>query len=139
ALKGLFATGLFKDVKIAHQGDRVLVMVVENPTIGVIAFEGNKKVKDADLQKGMESKAGGPLSRAFVQSDFIHIIDAYRQHGYFAVHVVPKTIEAKKGGDNHVNLVFEIKEGDKLAVRKIAFTGNNAFSEDKLRAVVKTG
>src|SRR5580700_9510838 len=46
ALKRLYATGLFKDVKIAHEGDRVLVMVVENPTIGVVAFEGNRKLKD---------------------------------------------------------------------------------------------
>jgi outer membrane protein insertion porin family len=38
ALKRLYATGLFKDVKIAHEGDRLLVMVVENPTIGVVAF-----------------------------------------------------------------------------------------------------
>src|SRR6202167_5766499 len=38
ALKRLYATGLFKDVKIAHEGDRLLVMVAENPTIGVVAF-----------------------------------------------------------------------------------------------------
>ena len=62
-LKRLYATGLFKDVKIAHEGDRILVMVVENPTIGVLAFEGNKKVKDDDLKKQVQSKTGGPLSR----------------------------------------------------------------------------
>ena len=136
ALKSLYATGLFKDVKIAHQGDRVLVMVVENPTIGVIAFEGNKKLKDADLKKEMQSKEGGPLWRAFVQGDVIHIMDAYRQHGYFAVQVVPKTIDAK---NSRTNLVFEIKEGDKLAVGEVSFAGNAAFPAAKLKGVVKTG
>jgi len=137
ALKRLYATGLFKDVKIAHEGDRILVIVVENPTIGVLAFEGNKKLKDDDLKKEVQSKAGGPLSREFVQSDVVHIIDLYRQRGYFGVQVVPKTIAAKSGDMS--NLVFEIKEGDKLAVRQIAFTGNAAFSATKLKAVVKTG
>jgi outer membrane protein insertion porin family len=136
ALKSLYATGLFKDVKIAHDGDRVLVMVVENPTIGVIAFEGNKKLKDADLKKEMQSKEGGPLWRAFVQGDVIHIMDAYRQRGYFAMQVVPKTIDAK---NSRVNLVFEVKEGDKLAVRQVLFAGNAAFPATKLNGVVKTG
>jgi outer membrane protein insertion porin family len=140
ALKRLYATGLFKDVKIAHEGDRVLVRVVENPTIGVLAFEGNRKIKDDDLKKELQSNAGGPLSREIVQSDVVHIIDLYRQRGYFGVKVVPKTIAAKKAADpTAVNLVFEIKEGDKLAVRQIVFAGNAAFSATKLKAVVKTG
>jgi outer membrane protein insertion porin family len=68
ALKELYATGLFTDVKISHAGNRVLVVVVENPMIGVVAFEGNKKLKDADLSKFVQSKAGGPLSREMIQS-----------------------------------------------------------------------
>jgi len=140
ALKRLYATGLFKDVKIAHEGDRLLVMVVENPTIGVVAFEGDRKLKDDDLTKAIQSKPGGPLSRAFVQADVLQIIDLYRQHGYFDVSVVPKTIDAKNADTNaRVNLVFEIKEGGKLAVRQVLFVGNNAFSTTKLKAVVKTG
>ena len=71
ALKRLYATGLFKDVKISRAGSRVLVTVVENPTIGVISFEGNKKIKDADLTKAIQSKVNGPLSRETVQSDVV--------------------------------------------------------------------
>jgi outer membrane protein insertion porin family len=148
ALKRLYATGLFKDVKIARAGGRILVKVVENPTIGVISFEGNKKVKDADLTKAIQSKPNGPLSREFVQSDVVNIIALYRQHGYYDVHVIPETIAAQKPAGktvsgsakiDRVNLVFAIKEGDKLAVRQIRFVGNTAFSTTKLKAVVKTG
>jgi outer membrane protein insertion porin family len=64
ALKSLHATGLFQDVKISQAGDRVLVTVVENPTIARLVFEGNKKIKDEDLKKALQSKDGGPLSRA---------------------------------------------------------------------------
>jgi outer membrane protein insertion porin family len=144
ALKRLYATGLFKDVRISPVGGRILVTVAENPTIGVIAFEGNRKIKDADLTKAIQSKPDGPLWRPFVQSDVVRIIDLYRQHGYYNVHVVPETIAAKgdestSGKFAPINLVFAIKEGDKLAVRQIAFAGNAAFSTTKLKAVVKTG
>jgi outer membrane protein insertion porin family len=139
ALKALYASGLFTDVKISHEGNRILVVVVENPTIGVVAFEGNRKVKDADLKAQVQSKANGPLSRELIQSDVVRILDLYRAHGYFNARVVPKSIEGKRGDNGRVNLVFEIKEGEKLAVKDIAFTGNSAFSQVKLRGVVKTG
>jgi outer membrane protein insertion porin family len=136
AVKSLYATGVFVDVKIARDGKRILVTVVENPTIERLAFEGNKKIKDEDLRKALQSKAGGPLNRALVHDDAIHIIELYRLHGYFDAHVDPKTIAGK---DGRANLVFEIKEGDKLAVRQVQFAGNNAYPSNKLKGVVKTG
>jgi len=139
ALKALYGSGLFTDVKISHEGNRILVVVVENPTIGVVAFEGNRKIKDADLKQQIQSKANGPLSRELIQSDAVRILDLYRAHGYFNAQVVPKTIEGKRGDNGRANLVFEIKEGEKLAVKDIAFAGNIAFSQVKLRAAVKTG
>jgi len=140
AIKRLYATGLFSNVKISRAGDRILVIVVENPTIGRLAVEGNRKLKDEDLKKDLQSKAGGPLSRAYIQGDVVRMLDAYKEHGYFDVQIVPKTIEPKSGSNNtSVDVVFEIKEGGKLAVRQVVFTGNRAFSETKLRGVIKTG
>jgi len=136
ALKSLYATGLFQDVRISRDGDRVLVSVIENPTIQRVAFDGNRKIKDDDLKKAAQSKERGPLSRALVQSDVKEIIALYRLHGFFEVKVEPKTIKAK---NERVDLVFEIKEGEKLAVRRIQFAGNDAFAQDKLKAVIKTG
>ncbi len=136
ALKGLYGTGLFKDVRISRQGGRIVVTVVENPTIARVVFEGNKKLKDDDLKNDLQSKGGGPLSKPLVHDDVIHIIELYRAHGYFDVQVVPKTIAAKNA---QVILVYEIKEGDKLAVRQVVFVGNGSFSDTKLRAVIKTG
>ena len=135
-LKALYDTGLFADVKISHDGGRVVVKVVENPLIRKVAVEGNKKVKDADLKKGLQSKPGGPLSRFIVQGDVQRLLEIYRQHGYFQARIEPQTIDAKNG---RTDLVFQIKEGDKLAVRKIRFTGNNAFAAYKLTGVIKTG
>jgi outer membrane protein insertion porin family len=136
AMKSLYGTGLFQDVTIARQGDRIVVKVIENPLVEKVAFEGNKKIKDDDLKKVARSKAGGPLSRAVVHDDAERIVELYRQRGYFAVRVDPKTIRAR---DERVNLVFEIKEGDKLAVRQIIFSGNAAYPANKLKGVIKTG
>jgi outer membrane protein insertion porin family len=136
ALKALYETGLFADVKLSHDGGHLVVKVVENPLLRKVAVEGNKKVKDADLTKALQSKPGGPLSRFVVQGDVQRLDEIYRQHGYFQVRIEPQTIDAKNGRDD---LVFKIKEGDKLAVRKIAFTGNNAFAANKLTGQIKTG
>ncbi len=136
ALKSLYATGLFADVKISQQGDHVVVTVAENATIARLAFEGNKKIKDDDLKRAVQSKDGGPLSRAIVHGDVEHIIELYRQRGYFDVRVEPKTIDAKH---ERVNLVFEIEEGDKLAVKEVRFAGNSAYPQGKLKDVIKTG
>jgi len=68
-LKALIETGLFQDVRINQAGGRVVVVVVENPVIGRIAFEGNKKVKDDQLSAEIQSKPRGTLSRPMVQSD----------------------------------------------------------------------
>ena len=71
-----------------------------------------------------------------MQSDVERIAALYRLRGYFETRVVPKTIKLK---DDRVNLVFEIKEDEKLAVRKIVFDGNSAYPSNKLSGVVKTG
>ena len=135
-LKSLYATGLFADVKITRQADGILASVVENPTLDRVAFEGNKKIKDDELKKAVQSKASGPLSRAIVHNDVDQMIQLYRQRGYFNVRIDPQTIKRRNG---RVTLVYVVKEGDRLAVRQVQFVGNEAFSATKLKGAIKTG
>src|SRR3979490_2409462 len=67
-LKALIETGLFQDVRISQTGGHLLVTVIENPVIGRVAFEGNKKVKDEQLTTEIQSKPQGPLSRPMVHA-----------------------------------------------------------------------
>jgi outer membrane protein insertion porin family len=136
ALKRLYATNRFADVKIARDGDHIVVTVAENPLIDKLALEGNRKLKDEDLKGAVQSATGGPLSRALIHDDIERMQEIYRRHGYFNARVVPKTIAGKK---DRVALVFEITEGDKLAVRQVAFAGNAAFTATKLKGVIKSG
>ncbi|EHR03638.1 outer membrane protein assembly factor BamA [Bradyrhizobium sp. WSM471] len=135
-LKALIETGLFQDVRINRgAGGQIVVSVVENPVIGRIAFEGNKKIKDEQLTLEIQSKARGTFSRAMVQSDTLRIAEIYRRSGRYDVRVTPEVIEQP---NNRVDLVFTVEEGAKTGVKSIEFVGNSAFSSYRLRDVIKT-
>jgi outer membrane protein insertion porin family len=134
-LKALIETGLFSDVRINRQGGRLVVTVVENPVIGRVAFEGNKKVKDEQLSSEVQSKPRGTLSRPMVQADAQRISEIYRHSGRYDVRVTPEIIEQ---ANNRVDLVFTIDEGGKTGVKSVDFVGNTAFSSYRLRDVIKT-
>ena len=100
-----------------------------------VAFEGNKKIKDAELSAVIESKARGPLQRALVQADVGRIMEVYRHAGRDDVGVVPEIINR---GDDKADLVYEVTEGQKTTVRQIDFVGNTVFGKRQLAAVIKT-
>ena len=135
ALKTLYGTGLFSDVRINNVGGRLVVSVVENPVINRVAFEGNSKAKDDQLRVEVQSKPRGTLSRPTVQADVQRIIEIYQRSGRFDVRVEPKIIDLP---NNRVDLVFEISEGKKTGVKLIRFQGARAFSNGRLRDVIKT-
>ena len=135
AIHALYATGLFADVQIGHEGGHLVVTVAENPVIDKVAFEGNKKAKDEQLQTEIQSKPRGTLSKPTVQADVQRIIEIYHRSGRFDVTVDPKIIELP---NNRVDLVFEIKEGQKTGVKEIRFVGAHAFSFGRLKDVIKT-
>jgi outer membrane protein insertion porin family len=134
-LKALIETGLFQDVKINQAGGHLVVTVIENPVIGKVAFEGNKKVKDEQLTAEVQSKPRGTLSRPMVQSDAQRIAEIYRHSGRYDVSVTPEIIERP---NNRVDLIFTIKEGEKTGIKSIEFIGNNAYSSYRLRDIIKT-
>ena len=134
-LKALIETGLFQDVRISQPGGHLLVTVIENPVIGRVAFEGNKKIKDEQLSAEIQSKPRGTLSRPMVQSDAQRIAEIYRHSGRYDVRVNPEIIEQP---NNRVDLVFEITEGEKTGVRSVEFVGNHAYSSYRLKDIIKT-
>jgi outer membrane protein insertion porin family len=134
-VKALYATGLFQDIRPSIQGGRLILVVIENPVINRIAFEGNKKVKDEQLRAEIQSKERGTLSRPIVQADVARLVEVYRRSGRFDVRIEPKIIELP---NNRVDLVFEINEGLKTGIKRIEFIGNRAYSSYRLKDVIKT-
>ena len=135
ALKALLATNLFDKVTIDRVGERLVVHLTEAPLLDKVAFEGNKKIKDADLTAAIESKPRGTLQHALVQSDVGRILEAYRHAGRDDVSVKPEIIDR---GNDRVDLVYVVTEGAKTTVRQIEFAGNKAFGNRQLGAVIKT-
>jgi outer membrane protein insertion porin family len=135
ALKELYATGLFEDVKIIRSGTQVIVKVVEAPVIERLRFEGNKQIKDSDLAKEISLKPRGPMTKAAVREDVARIVEIYHRNGRYEAQVTPNTITR---GDGRVDLVFDIKEGAKTGVKRIVFAGNREFADSRLKGVIKT-
>ncbi|MBG6158546.1 MAG: outer membrane protein assembly factor BamA [Roseibium album] len=135
SLKALYATGLFATVDITPRGSTVIVTVSENPIINRVSFEGNRKIKDNALETAIRSQPRSTLSRAKVQADVQNILESYRRSGRFGASVEPQIIDR---GQNRVDLVFEINEGSKTGVERISFIGNSAFSDGRLRDVIRT-
>jgi outer membrane protein insertion porin family len=135
SLKALFATGLFADVKLDRQGNALVVRVVENPIINRIAYEGNSKLSDKDLNGEIQLRPRVVYTRSRVQADVKRILDLYRRHERFAATVEPKVIQLP---ENRVDLIFEINEGPSTGVRSINFVGNKEFSDSSLRGVIDT-
>src|SRR5215469_1391847 len=134
-IKALYASGLFEDIRISRQGGRLIVSVTEAAVIDRVAFEGNLHIKDEQLLQEIQSKPRGALSRPVVQADTERIIEIYHQTGRFNVTVTPEFIQRP---NNRVDLIFKINEGDKTGVKEINFVGNHAFSDWRLKDVIKT-
>ncbi len=136
ALKSLFSTGLFADVKVVDAGGGTLkVTVVENPIVNQISFEGNDKIDDSELLGEIQLRPRHVFTRTKVQSDLSRLNQVYRRQGRFSVNIEPKVIRLDQ---NRVDLVFEIDEGDVTEVKTIRFVGNKKFDDDKLRSVIST-
>jgi outer membrane protein insertion porin family len=135
SLKSLFATGLFADVTMRREGDALVITLVENPVINRIAFEGNTVLDDEVLSAEMSLRPRVIYTRTKVQNDVKRILTIYRLSGHFATTVEPKVIQLPQ---NRVDLVFEIDEGEPTEIRRIRFVGNRAFSDSRLREVIRT-
>ncbi|MEI6438812.1 MAG: outer membrane protein assembly factor BamA [Alphaproteobacteria bacterium] len=135
ALKALFRTDLFSDVKVSFSNGDLIINVVENPIINKVVFEGNSGLKEDKLRDEVTVRPRGIFTKSKVQSDIQRIIELYRRSGRISATVTPKIVELPQ---KRVDLVFEINEGPKSGVLRVNFLGNKEFSDNDLRDVVVT-
>ncbi|MBS0122860.1 outer membrane protein assembly factor BamA [Thetidibacter halocola] len=135
AYQRLVASGLFEEVEIIPQGSRLVIKVVEYPTVNRISFEGNSRIKDEDLLPLIKSESRRVFNPRLAEQDAQLISEAYGVQGRIAARVTPKVI---RRSDNRIDLVFEIFEGGVAEIERIGFVGNNAYSDRRLRRVLDT-
>lgn len=135
AYQRILASGLFEDVAIIPRGNTLVIRVTELPTINVIAFEGNSRLRNEVLSGLVKSQARRVYSPSLAEADAATIVRAYNETGRLAARVEPRII--RRAG-NRVDLVFEIAEGEVVEVERLSFVGNRAFTDRRLRQVLET-
>lgn len=135
AVKALFGSGLFSDVRINQVGSTLVVQVSEYQVVNNVLFQGNKKLKDAALGGAIQLKPRGAFSQAALEADAQSIKEAYKRVGRDDVTVGTKIMDL---GENRVNVVFEINEGGRTKIAAINFVGNDAYGDRRLADIIST-
>ncbi len=131
----VLASGLFESVEIEPRGNTLVVRVVEFPTVNRITFEGNQRIDDEALAAIVQTQSRRVFNPSAAEADAARITEAYSQQGRIAARVQPKVI---RRSDNRIDLVFEVFEGGVSEIERIGFSGNQVFSDSRLRRVLET-
>lgn len=132
ALRGLFATGLFSDVRIDVEGEVVVVIVTERAIIADVNFAGLKEFEKDALLKSLKDAGIGiglPFDRALVDRAEQEIKRQYLTRSLYGAEVVTTITPIER---NRVNVTFTMNEGESARIREIRIIGTNAFSEATL-------
>jgi len=135
AIKSLYKTELFSNVMIKEENGNLEVLVIENPIINIISFEGNKRIRDEMLSSVVSIQPRSVYTKTRVSKDLKKIKETYKYSGYFSAKIEPKLIVLDS---NRVNLIFEIEEGHKAKIKHINILGNRAFPDDVLKRKLAT-
>ncbi len=132
AIRALFQTGFFKDIRIEREGDTLVVFVTERPSIDNIEFSGNKSVDTEDLEEQLKT-IGFAEGRVFNRSDFDQVEQElerlYFGLGKYAVQVKSTVTPLER---NRVGVRFDISEGKAARIKQINIVGNEVFDEEDL-------
>ena len=133
AIKALYATGFFKDVRLKSENGILIVEVDERPAISQITINGAKEFEKDKLLEGLK-QAGISESRIFSRSLLERaeqeLKRQYISRGKYAVKITTTTTPLER---NRVGISFDIHEGRTARIKKINFVGNEKFSDKELR------
>jgi outer membrane protein insertion porin family len=130
--RAIFQTGFFQDFEFRKDGDTLVIVVLERPSIQEFTFSGNKDIKDEDLTKSLTS-IGLAQGKIFDQSVLDEVTrsltEEYYGRGKYAAKITPKV---EPLDDNRVRVSIEIEEGDRAKIRQVNIVGNTSFEDDEI-------
>ena len=129
SLRSLFATGLFKDVRIQIEGNVAVVVVEERPVIARVEFVGTKEFDKDALVKSLKDVGigeGQPFDRALADRAEQELKRQYLSRSLYGAEIVTTITPAER---NRVNVTFTVTEGDVTKIKQMRITGNHAFSD----------
>lgn len=138
-LEKIYSMKYFDEVEAHHDivnGKNTLIFKMkEKPIITKISFEGNDGLSDDDLKGQVKTKVFSILDSTSIKNDVQGLLKHYEEKGYFLASV---DTELKKLNEENIELIFHVKEFDKVKVKKINFLGNIAFKDDELKSILQT-
>jgi len=138
-IEQIFSLGQFKDIQVDTQnvleGLELQFFVEEIPSIGDVEILGNSKLETNDIREKIGLRRGATFNEHLVKESKKEILKIYEEKGYFFAET---RIETKRNPDNLVDVVIRIREGKKVKIEKIRFSGNKAFKDKKLAEVMET-
>ncbi|MDD0854099.1 outer membrane protein assembly factor BamA [Halobacteriovorax sp. GB3] len=138
-LERIYRLKYFESVEALREkskGKNQLVFVVkEKPVISKILIEGNDEVDRDDLVAVLKTKEFSIVDVNTIKQDVEALQKYYEEKGFYLASV---DYDINKVENDNVELTFEVKEFDKVRVKKITFLGIKAFSEDQLKGIMET-
>jgi len=139
-VKSVWNLKYFQDVEVqvdaSPEGPVVTFVVAEKPLVRKIEITGASEIEDEDLRKEVEVKPYNMLDRQAMRRSEKKLQSKYADKGFYLAEINARTAPAS--GPNEVDVVFDVNEHAKVEVRRISFQGNQALSDDELRAVMGT-
>ena len=135
AIRALFGLGLFKDVRLEVNGDVLVVIVEERPTISDVSFVGIKEFDKEALKKSLREvglSEGQAFDKALADKAEQELKRQYINRSMYSAEVITTVTPIER---NRVNLSFNVSEGDTAKIKEIRIVGNKAFSESTLRGL----
>ncbi len=132
AIKALFGTGFFRDIELRRDGNTLVVVVFERPSIESFTITGNKDIKTEDLQRSLRNVGlaqGKTFDRSVLEEVTSYLTDQYYSRGKYAVQVKTDVVEVP---GNKVRISIEVVEGKRAKIRQINVVGNTIYEEDDL-------
>jgi outer membrane protein insertion porin family len=137
AIRALYETGFFRDVQIQAQGDVLIVIVEERPTISRIEFTGMKEFDQEIVRKSLKSVGVAEArfyDKALIDKAEQELKRQYVSKGMYAAEVVATVTPVER---NQVAIYFNIDEGPVAKIQEINFIGNKVFSESTLTGMMQ--
>lgn len=136
AIRALFALGLFKDVRLEVNGDVLIVVVEERPTVADVDFAGAKEFDKDTLKKALREiglAEGRPYDQALADRAEQELKRQYINRSLYGAEVVTTVTPIER---NRVNLTFTVTEGDPTRIKEMRIVGNKSFSESTLKGLM---
>jgi outer membrane protein insertion porin family len=132
AIRALYATGLFKDVRIELDGDVIVVIVEERPIIARVDFSGIKEFDKDALSKSLKDIGlgeGRPFDKSLADRAEQELKRQYLSRGLYGAEVTTTATPIER---NRVNVTFSVTEGGTARIREVRIIGAKVFSESRL-------